>query len=221
MSFAVRAEGLVKRFPGLEHPALDHLSLDVRVGEMLAITGPSGSGKSTALYAMAGLISLDGGTVSVLGDTPRGRAGWAALRAARIGLVFQEDWLLPTLTARQNVEMPMIGVEPSGPRRAARARAALEEVGMGAMGDRMPAGLSGGERQRVAIARALANHPALILADEPTGELDTGNSNKVMALLTALNRQGTTVVIVTHDPQVAGACGRTVRVVDGKLEEGP
>jgi putative ABC transport system ATP-binding protein len=186
---------------------------------MLAITGPSGSGKSTALYAMAGLIGLEAGSVSVQGKTPRGRADWARLRARKIGLVFQDDWLLPTLSAVQNVEMPMIGVERSAAARIARAQAALAEVGLSAHAERNPAGLSGGERQRVAIARALANRPAILLADEPTGELDTANSTRVVELLKGLNAAGTTVVIVTHDPDVAAQCGREVHIVDGKLEE--
>jgi putative ABC transport system ATP-binding protein len=219
MTFAIEAHGLVKSFPGMEHPALDHVSLSVPEGEMLAITGPSGSGKSTALYAMAGLIGLEAGSVSVQGKTPRGRADWARLRARKIGLVFQDDWLLPTLSAVQNVEMPMIGVERSAAARIARAQAALAEVGLSAHAERNPAGLSGGERQRVAIARALANRPAILLADEPTGELDTANSTRVVELLKGLNAAGTTVVIVTHDPDVAAQCGREVHIVDGKLEE--
>lgn len=219
MAAAISARGLVKTFPAMEHPALDHLSLDVEPGDMLAITGPSGSGKSTALYAMAGLIGLEAGEVSVLGETPKGRAAWARLRSRKIGLVFQDDWLLPTLTALQNVEMPMIGVERSARLRAERARAALAEVGLEGHAARHPAGLSGGERQRVAIARALANRPPLLLADEPTGELDVANSRRVVALLAALNAAGTTVVIVTHDPVVAAACSREVRIVDGRLEE--
>lgn len=218
MTPAIKANGLVKRFEGMDHPALDHVDLEIGAGEMLAITGPSGSGKSTALYAMAGLITLDAGSVAVLGETPRNRAAWAAIRAHRIGLVFQEDWLLPTLTALQNVELPMIGVEPSASKRKERARAALAEVGMEGHATRAPAGLSGGERQRVALARALANRPDLILADEPTGELDSANSDRVIGLLRDLNAEGTSIVIVTHDPHVAEACSREVRITDGRLE---
>ncbi|MBV7377649.1 ABC transporter ATP-binding protein [Maritimibacter dapengensis] len=218
MSLAIHASGLVKRFAGMDHPALDHVDLDMTEGEMLAITGPSGSGKSTALYAMAGLITLDAGQVTLLGEAPKTRAAWADVRARRIGLVFQEDWLLPTLTACQNVELPMIGVETSPTKRKERAEAALASVGMAGHAGRAPAGLSGGERQRVALARALANRPDLILADEPTGELDRANSDRVIGLLKDLNRAGTSIVIVTHDPHVAEACSREVRITDGRLE---
>lgn len=215
---AISARGLVKSYPAMEHPALDALDINVDAGEMLGITGPSGSGKSTALYAMAGLIGLDAGQVEVLGETPKSRADWANLRARRIGLVFQDDWLLPTLTALQNVETPMIGVVASAAERDKRARAALDEVGLAAHANRYPTGLSGGERQRVAIARALANAPDILLADEPTGELDVANSANVVALLKALNATGTTVVIVTHDLEVAAQCTRSVHIVDGRLE---
>lgn len=219
MSAAITARGLVKSYPGMSHPALDHVSLEVGVGEMLAITGPSGSGKSTALYALAGLITLEAGEVEVLGQIPKSRPEWARVRAQSLGLVFQEDWLLPTLTAEQNVELPMMGVEPSATRRRERARVALAQVGLEAHLDRLPAGLSGGERARVAIARALANDPRVILADEPTGELDSENSAAVVALLSKLNQSGTAVVIVTHDPNVAAACHRELSIVDGRIVE--
>jgi putative ABC transport system ATP-binding protein len=217
---AIRAEGLVKRYPAMQRAALDGLSLSVGAGEMLAITGPSGSGKSTAMYALAGLIGLDAGQVEIAGQRPAGRDDWIRLRAGPIGLVFQEDWLLPTLSAAQNVAMPMVG-GPRPPReRMARAEALLAQVGLGGMGARAPAGLSGGERQRVAIARALANDPMILLADEPTGELDQKNSRQIVALLSELStRAGVTMVIVTHDPEVATACTRQVRIVDGRVGE--
>ncbi|MGH1368428.1 MAG: ABC transporter ATP-binding protein [Maritimibacter sp.] len=221
MDLAVRARSLYKTFPSNEKPALDALSLEIEAGEMLAITGPSGSGKSTALYAMAGLIGLDDGQVDVFDQTPQTKADWARLRAQTIGLVFQEDWLMPTLSALQNVALPLIGAGGAGhDEQNARAKVALGSVGMAHMAHRMPAGLSGGERQRVAIARALVGRPRILLADEPTGELDQANSRKVVDLLAALNRDtGTTVVIVTHDAEVAGACARTLRIVDGKVAE--
>lgn len=217
MACAIRAKGLVKTFASNEKPALDGLSLDVEAGEMLAITGPSGSGKSTALYAMAGLIGVEAGTVEIFGQCPTSKAEWARLRAGTIGLVFQEDWLMPTLSALQNVALPMIA--PGGAGRAAqtqRAKAALASVGMAGLEHRAPAGLSGGERQRVSIARAIANHPRILLADEPTGELDRANSKRVVDLLSKLNKErGMTVVIVTHDAEVAAACSREIRIVDG------
>lgn len=219
---AIRAEGLVKRYPAMRRAALDGLSLTVAAGEMLAITGPSGSGKSTAMYALAGLIALDAGQVEIAGQVPAGRAGWTRLRAGPVGLVFQEDWLLPTLSAAQNVAMPMVGGRLSPRARMAKAEALLAEVGLAGMGGRAPAGLSGGERQRVAIARALANAPSILLADEPTGELDRDNSRQIVGLLSELSaRAGVTMVIVTHDPEVAAACTREVRLVDGRIEGAP
>ncbi|WP_246137978.1 ABC transporter ATP-binding protein [Maritimibacter fusiformis] len=219
---AIRAEGLVKRYPSMHRAALDGLSLMVETGEMLAITGPSGSGKSTAMYALAGLIGLEAGRVEIAGRRPEGRADWTRLRAGPIGLVFQEDWLLPTLSAAQNVAMPMVGGRRRARDRLIRAEALLAEVGLAGMGARAPAGLSGGERQRVAIARALANDPSILLADEPTGELDRDNSRQIVRLLSELSaRAGVTMVIVTHDPEVAAACTRQVRLVDGRIEGGP
>lgn len=214
---AIRARGLIKRYPGMRRAALDGLDLDVRHGEMLAVTGPSGSGKSTLLYALSGLIGLDAGRVEIGGRAPQGKAGWARMRAGPLGLVFQDPWLLPTLSAAQNVELPMIGVEASAGARAARVAEAMALAGISGRAGQTPASLSGGESQRVAIARALVNRPRVILADEPTGELDSTNSARILALFSDLVRdQGVTVVIVTHDPDIAAACGREFRIVDGK-----
>lgn len=214
---AVDARGLVKRFPAQQTPALDHLDFTVRPGEMVAIIGPSGSGKSTLLYALSGLIALDAGTVTVNGQTPGTAAEWTALRRTAIGLVFQEDWLIPTLAAGQNIELPMLGGAIDKNARVDRVRSLLADVNGSELFDRHPASLSGGERQRVAVARGLANRPRILLADEPTGELDTANSRAIIDLLKRLQAEkGLTVIIVTHDLQVAEACDRQFLVVDGR-----
>lgn len=214
---SISARDLVKTFNRGSTRALDHLDFDAAPGEMTAVTGPSGSGKSTLLYALAGLIDLESGSVSVSGETPRTHAEWTWMRQRHIGLIFQDDWLLPTLTCAQNVELPMIGLEHSQKRRRERVGELLKRVNASDLADRIPAGLSGGERQRVAIARSLVNRPEILLADEPTGELDSGNSQIVMDLLTTLsNRERMTIVIVTHDPKVARACGRHFVLCDGK-----
>lgn len=212
----IEARGLVKRFPAQQTPALDHLDFSVSSGEMVAIVGPSGSGKSTLLYALSGLIALDAGTVSINGQTPDTAAAWTILRRTAIGLVFQEDWLIPTLTAGQNIELPMLGGAVDKSARVKRVRSLLADVNGSELFDRRPASLSGGERQRVAVARGLANTPHILLADEPTGELDTANSQAIVDLLKRLRAEkGLTVVIVTHDLQVAGVCDRQFLVVDG------
>ncbi len=193
------------------------LDLEVQPGEMLAVTGPSGSGKSTLLYALSGLIGLDAGVVEIAGRIPARPADWTRMRSGPLGLVFQDPWLLPTLTAAQNVELPMIGVEPSARVRAERVSEAMALAGIPDRGAQSPASLSGGESQRIAIARALVNHPRVILADEPTGELDSENSARILALLADLVRQqGVTVVIVTHDAGIAEACDREYRIIDGR-----
>jgi len=214
---AVEARGLVKRFHAGQTPALDDLDFTADAGEMVAIVGPSGSGKSTLLYALSGLIALDAGTVSIFGQTPHTPAGWTALRRAEIGLVFQEDWLIPTLSAGQNIELPMLGGTIEKSARSSRVRSLLSDVGGSELFDCPIATLSGGERQRVAVARGLANRPRILLADEPTGELDTVSSQAIIDLLRALRSdKGLTVIIVTHDLQVAEACDRQFRVVDGR-----
>jgi len=213
----ISARGLVKTFNRGKTRALDRLDFDAVPGEMTAVTGPSGSGKSTLLYALSGLIDLEAGSVTVSGEMPKNHGQWTLMRQRHIGLIFQDDWLLPTLTCAQNVELPMIGVEPSQSRRQDRVGRLLERVNAADLADRRPAGLSGGERQRVAVARSLANRPGILLADEPTGELDSANSRTVMDLLTTLStREKMTVVIVTHDPAVAKACGRHFVLRDGK-----
>jgi putative ABC transport system ATP-binding protein len=213
----IAAHGLFKTFRNGTVCALAGVDFHAGPGDMIAIVGPSGSGKSTLLYALSGLVELDSGTVRIDGVTPSSAAEWARLRARHIGLVFQDDWLLDRLTAAENVELPMIGVEPAARARRARVQDLLARVNAADFGDRMPAGLSGGERQRVAIARSLANRPRVLLADEPTGELDTVNSSGIVNLLASLREQNaTTVVIVTHEADIAAICDRRFALEDGR-----
>ncbi|MFD4795450.1 ABC transporter ATP-binding protein [Streptomyces anulatus] len=203
-------------------PALDEASLTVRPGEAVAILGPSGSGKSTLLNLIAGLDRPDAGTVTVDGVRvdQLGEAGSALYRRSKIGMVFQFFNLLDDLTVADNVALP---ARLSGAARGAAARRAaelLEALGIGRHARAHPGQLSGGERQRVAVARALMNRPPLLLADEPTGALDAAAGQSVSTLLTDLNAEGQTIVVVTHDLALARACtSRTVRIADGRIAE--
>ncbi|MEV7867789.1 ABC transporter ATP-binding protein [Streptomyces sp. NPDC088124] len=203
-------------------PALHEASLTVRPGEAVAVLGPSGSGKSTLLHLIAGLDRPDTGTVTVDGVRvdQLGETGSALYRRSRIGMVFQFFNLLDDLTVSDNVVLP---ARLAGVTRGAAARRAaelLELLGIDRHAHAYPGRLSGGERQRVAVARALMNRPALLLADEPTGALDTAAGQDVSRLLTALNAEGQTLVVVTHDLALARSCtDRTVRIADGRITE--
>jgi ABC-type lipoprotein export system ATPase subunit len=203
-------------------PALRGVDLSVRRGEMVAIMGPSGSGKTTLLNCLSGLDTADEGQIAIEGvslpemsDRER-----TAYRARRMGFVFQFYNLLPVLSAVENVELPLL---VSGVRlREARKRAleALAQVGLAQRANHRPAELSGGERQRTTIARALVNRPALVWADEPTGDLDSETADEIMDVLVELNReQGLTFILVTHDRRVGARCGRIVRMRDGLVED--
>lgn len=202
--------------------ALRDVSFSVAAGEMVAILGPSGSGKSTLMNLLgcldtpsAGRYRLDGQAVERLGEKELSR-----VRNRTIGFVFQSFHLLPHLTARENVELPLLyrGVGETARRRLAQE--SLRRVGLQDRMDHRPAQLSGGQQQRVAIARAMAGEPPLLLADEPTGNLDTAAGRDIMRLLTELNQSGHTVVIITHDPRIGAACPRRVTIEDGRLREG-
>lgn len=198
--------------------ALRGISIDVPHGDFLAVTGPSGSGKSTLLHLLGGVDTPTSGEVVFLGrDLARMTVEErAALRLEQVGLVFQRFHLLPMLTALENVELPLAAARVPRKLRRSRAAAVLERV---ALADRLhhrPGELSGGQCQRVAIARALANEPALVLADEPTGELDRATSRQVLALFQSLNADGTTLVVATHDLELAAGAKRSIEVVDGR-----
>ena len=199
---------------------LDGVQLEVRSGEMVAIMGPSGSGKSTLMNLLGcldrpteGTYRLGGRDVARLGDDQL-----ATVRNRMIGFVFQNYGLLPRLSALQNVELPLIYRGDGARRRRDAAMAALDRVGLAERFHHRPSQLSGGQQQRVAVARALAGHPEVLLADEPTGNLDTRSGRDVMALLQELNAEGVTIVLVTHDPRIARYCARVVRVLDGRVQ---
>jgi putative ABC transport system ATP-binding protein len=217
----LEASGLVKSFraEGAERPVLRGLSVDVQPHEWAAVMGPSGCGKSTMLHLLGGLDLPDAGSIVLDGVelTALDAADRAVLRRRRVGYVFQQYNLVPHLDVAANVELPSRLAGAS--RRAARERAA-ELLAMLELTDRrhdLPGNLSGGEQQRVAIARAVANHPDLLFADEPTGALDSEASGLVLDLLRQQHAHGQTIVMVTHDPAVAAAADRTIRVLDGKI----
>jgi putative ABC transport system ATP-binding protein len=202
-------------------PALRGVSLGVRPGEYLGITGPSGSGKSTLLHILGGLEAPDSGSVSLEG-VALDRLGDAALtrvRLLRMGFVFQRFHLLPVLTALENVELPMREAGVPREPRSKRALELLEFVGLRGRVEHRATQLSGGEMQRVAIARALANRPAVLFADEPTGELDLETGRQILALFRRLNDEGMTIVVVTHDEHLAAQASRTVHLLDGRLAD--
>lgn len=203
--------------------ALDRVSFSVEAGERVAVMGPSGSGKTTCMNLIGCLDRPSSGRVIVGGeDTARmSQAELAALRNRTVGFVFQQFNLLPRLTIEANVEVPMIYAGIPRRERVRRSREALERVGLGARLGHRPTELSGGQRQRAAIARALVNGPAILLADEPTGALDTATGASILELFSEINRAGTTIIVVTHDRAIGEAFPRAIRLRDGRLEEGP
>jgi putative ABC transport system ATP-binding protein len=221
---AIEAENLTRvyRVGDGEVRALDDLSLSVPEGELAAVVGPSGSGKSTLLALLGGLDTATAGRVSVHGEALETKSAdeLAAYRRDTVGFIFQDFFLLGHLTAEENVEVPLklAGVERTD--RRARARELIELVGLGHRGGHLPNQLSGGERQRVAIARALSNRPKLVLADEPTGNLDEKIGQEIIEILAKLNAdQKMTMVLVTHNPLVADRTRRQFRLGSGKLIE--
>jgi putative ABC transport system ATP-binding protein len=198
---------------------LKDIELNIGTGEAIGLIGPSGSGKSTLLMVMAGLERADTGTVSVAGEnlTALNEDALARFRGRNVGIVFQSFHLIPTMTALENVAVPL---ELAGaPDAEERARAELTAVGLGQRLDHYPAELSGGEQQRVAVARALAPNPAILVADEPTGNLDEDTGEQIVELLFKGHlKRGTTLVLVTHDASLAKRCGRTVRLRSGRVD---
>jgi putative ABC transport system ATP-binding protein len=217
-SALVSADRLSKSFDDGEIRALDCASLSIEAGEFVALMGPSGSGKSSLLQAIGALEQPDEGELRFRGLAYTDMPDLAQFRARRLGFVFQSFHLLPTLTAVENVQVPMFEMPWSRRERVERAEALLAAVGVAHRSAKRPAQLSGGERQRVAIARALANDPELILADEPTGSLDSRSAAQVLDLLRSLHAsRGLTVLMVTHDPAVAARADRVVWMRDGRV----
>ncbi|MBC7823362.1 MAG: ABC transporter ATP-binding protein [Candidatus Parcubacteria bacterium] len=219
----IRMEGITQTFhlEGIDLPVLKQIDLSIDEGEYVAIMGTSGSGKSTLMNIIgcldrptSGVYILDGRDLTTLDDDEL-----ADIRNQYIGFVFQQFNLLPRLTALENVMLPMIYADVPRSQRLTAATESLTKVGLSDRLTSRPSQLSGGQQQRVAIARALVNHPALVLADEPTGALDSKTSQEIMALLTELNQQGTTIVVVTHDASVAAQTKRTIEMVDGVIVE--
>ncbi len=200
--------------------ALDHVSFGIEEGEMIAITGPSGSGKSTLMHILGCLDTPDSGIYRLSGENVAGLSSdrLAEIRNQRIGFVFQTFNLLPRLSALENVELPLLYSRHPEARKLAES--AMETVGLQDRMKHEPTQLSGGQRQRVAIARAIVTNPAMILADEPTGNLDTRTGEEIMALFHSLNDQGRTIIIVTHEPEVAVRCQRALYIRDGLIRDG-
>lgn len=209
----------IYKMDGIEVKALDDVSLEIKKGEFLAIMGPSGSGKSTLMHLIGcldrptkGKIILNGKDISNLSEKEL-----AKIRNKEIGFVFQAFNLLPRTSALENVVLPLIYANVNNKKRYLLAKELLNKVGLGQRLSHLPSQLSGGQQQKVAIARALVNNPSIILADEPTGNLDSKSSKEIMSLFVKINQEGNTVVIVTHEEEVAKYAKRIVRIYDGKI----
>lgn len=220
----IRTKGLVKDYElgKVKVRALNGVDITIEAGEFVAIMGPSGSGKSTLMHIIGCLDSptegdyyLDGTLVSKMS-----RNELAAIRNAKIGFVFQSFHLLPHLNILKNVELPLMYAGLSSRRRSLKAREILDSVGLSDRLRHKPGELSGGQRQRVAIARAIVNDPSIVLADEPTGNLDSASGGDILEIFEHLHRQGNTMIIVTHDAAVAARADRIIHIYDGKIEDG-
>ncbi|MDR2831198.1 MAG: ABC transporter ATP-binding protein [Methanobrevibacter sp.] len=220
MSKIVEIENLTKSYEKDSVKALNGINLTIEEGEFIAIMGPSGSGKSTLLNMIGALDKADDGKIIVDGHDLRVKKDLSDFRSETIGFVFQLHNLLPMLSSLENVELPTYELRISSDERRKRALKLLENVGVEDKAKFSPNKLSGGERQRVAVARALVNHPSIILADEPTGSLDSDNSQKILQILKDLHQQkNITLIIITHDPNVAKQAERIINILDGKVVE--
>ena len=218
----IRMEAVTKTYDAgeLAVQALGGIDLRIEPGQMVAIIGPSGSGKSTLMHILGCLDAPTDGSYWLEGRDVSALSGFqlAAVRNQKIGFVFQTFNLLPKATLQRNVELPLLYAGMTGSERRERAREALAKVGLVERAKHRPAELSGGQRQRAAIARAIVNEPSLILADEPTGNLDTKTGLEILEIFDRMHEKGETIVIVTHDPRIAERCERVVSIVDGRIE---
>ena len=216
--YAVEIKDLYKSYEKGKIKALNGINLTIKEGEFVSIIGPSGSGKSTLLNMLGALDIPDSGKINVAGKDLKSDKKLNKFRSEQIGFIFQLHNLIPNITVRENIEIPMYTQKLSSSKMKERALKLLEDVGLYDKADILPNKLSGGERQRVAIARALANNPSIILADEPTGSLDSNTSNKILKLLIDLHKnKKVTLIIVTHDMNVAKLANRYIEVLDGKI----
>lgn len=216
----LEAREVRKSYDGGSIEALRGADLRIAAGEYVAINGASGSGKSTLLHLLGGLDTPTSGQILFRNASLGSDIDLDSYRSRKVGFIFQAFYLMPTLRAFENVQLPMLALNPCSFDRAERAHSLLKEVGLEHRVRSYPNQLSAGERQRVAIARALANNPEILLADEPTGNLDSANSARIMDILTGIQRQhGMTLIVVTHDDNIAGAAPRHIRMRDGKVEQ--
>jgi ABC-type lipoprotein export system ATPase subunit len=218
-SALLEARGLMKSYDEGRVEALRGVDVQIEAGEYVAISGPSGSGKSTLLHMLGGLDLPTQGEVLFRGAPLRTKVDLDSYRSHQVGFIFQAFYLLPTLSAIENVQVAMLAINQGANHRAERATALLEEMGLKHRLRHYPNELSAGERQRVAIARALANNPTILLADEPTGNLDTANTMHIMEILRGIQKQhGMTLVVITHENVIAESAPRHIRIRDGRIE---
>ncbi|MDY9924512.1 ABC transporter ATP-binding protein [Methanobacterium sp.] len=216
----INIKDLKKKYDDGQTAALDGVDLEIRKGEFVSLMGPSGSGKTTLLNMIGALDSAEEGSIIVAGHNLMEKKDFSSFRSKEIGFIFQFHNLIPNLTVSENVQIPMLETDIQDEEMAKRANKLLESLNLGNKVDQVPTKLSGGERQRVAIARALVNHPSIILADEPTGSLDSTTGDIILNILREIHqKENVTLLLVTHEPYVADMADRKISLMDGKIKE--